>query len=81
MSTVTMFKPPNYCASCNATELGLKRHGITYDVVVVDDPEGLKAEGFAEFPVVKVDCGEAAWSWSGYRHDDIRRLADLFTKV
>jgi len=55
--------------------------GIQYDVVEADDEivNSLRNQGFAGFPVVKVDCGAGAtWEWSGYRHDDIKRLAQLF---
>lgn len=57
------------------------RMGIAYDVVEADDDtvDDLRREGFREFPVVKVDCGDGAgWSWSGFRHDDVKRLAQLF---
>lgn len=55
--------------------------GILYDVIDAgdDDVAALKREGFTGFPVVKVNCGDGAeWSWCGYRHDDIKRLAQLF---
>jgi hypothetical protein len=55
--------------------------GIQYDVVEADEDivKYLRRDGFTGFPVVKVDCGGGAgWSWSGYRHDDIKRLAQLF---
>lgn len=73
---VTVFVPPTNCAACKATKLRMDRFGIEYEVVVVDDSAGLKAEGFSEFPVVKVDCGDgASWSWSGYRDVEISELA------
>ena len=76
-----MFTPPSDCVACRTTKIGFDRLGISYDVVEADDStvQGLKREGFNEFPVVKVDCGgEASWSWSGFRHDNIKKLAQLF---
>lgn len=76
-----MFTPPDDCVACRTTKLGFDRMGIAYEVVEADDStvEKLRLEGFSQFPVVKVDCGDqASWSWSGYRHDDIKKLAQLF---
>ena len=76
---VVVFTPPEGCSACRATKVGLDKAGIEYRVVEADEAtqEGLRGEGFNAFPVVKVDFGEASWSWSGYRHDDIKRLAGL----
>ena len=60
--------------------MGFDKIGIDYQVVEADEATAkeLRREGFGEFPVVKVELGgEASWSWSGYRHDDIKRLAQL----
>ena len=60
--------------------MGFDKLGISYQVVEADEAtvSKLRREGFSSFPVVKVECGdEATWSWSGYRHDDIKRLAQL----
>lgn len=76
-----MYTPLSDCVACRTTKMGFDRLGIDYDVVEADAAtvEVLKQEGFTGFPVVKVDCGDqASWSWSGYRHDDIKRLAQLF---
>lgn len=77
---VTLFTPPDDCSACRATKVNFDKLGIEYEVVEADDStqDQLRAEGFSAFPVVKVDCGdEASWSWSGYRFDDIKRLAQL----
>jgi glutaredoxin len=78
---VVLFTPPTDCSACRTTKLGFKRLGIAYEVVEADDAlmDSLRREGFTEFPVVKVDCGGGAeWSWSGFRHDHIKKLAQLF---
>lgn len=77
---VVLFAPPEGCSACRATKVGFDKAGIEYRVVEAGEAiqEELRREGFTAFPVVKVDCGDgASWSWSGYRHEDIRRLADL----
>lgn len=76
-----MYTPTTDCVACRTTKIGFDRLGITYDVVEADEAtaEELRKQGFTGFPVVKVNCGDdATWSWSGYRHDDIKRLAQLF---
>lgn len=77
---MTMFTPPTDCVACRTTKRRFDTLGISYEVVEADDGllEVLRREGFQSFPVVKVDCGDgASWSWDGYRHDDISRLARL----
>lgn len=67
--------------ACRTTKLAFDKMGIAYDVVEADDSkvDELRQEGFREFPVVKVELGDGAgWSWSGFRHDDVKRLAQLF---
>lgn len=39
--------------------------------------EELREQGHSSFPVVVVD-GDESWSFSGYRHAEIARLAELF---
>lgn len=81
LADVVMFVPPYDCSACRTTKIGFGRLKVPFEVVVADGEvvQGLRSEGFSEFPVVKVDCGGgASWSWSGYRHDEIKRVADLF---
>lgn len=81
MKRVVVYQPTSDCVACRTTKMQFDRLGIQYDVVEADEEivNSLKSEGFTGFPVVKVDCGGGAgWSWSGYRHDDIKRLAQLF---
>lgn len=76
---VTVYSLPN-CVSCDQTKRQFAARGIDF----VDEPltgdllERFRSEGHLSAPVVVVDCGDdASWSWSGYRHDDIRKLAGL----
>lgn len=76
-----MYTPPDSCSACRATKVNFNKLGIVYDVIEADDSTAarLREEGFSAFPVVMVDCGDgAAWSWCGYRFDDIKRLAQIF---
>lgn len=77
---VTVFSPPRECVACRQTVRAFDRAGVGYEVVVCDEAliDSLRRDGFTEFPVVKVDCGAgASWSWSGFRIDEIKRLAQL----
>lgn len=81
VNKVVMFTPMEECVACRTTKIRFDKLGISYEVVESDDStvDELRREGFCQFPVVKIDCGDGAgWSWSGYRHDDINRLAQLF---
>ena len=81
MNKVVMYTPASECVACRTTKIRFDALGIKYDLVEADDEtvNSLRSQGFAGFPVVKVDCGDgSSWSWSGYRHDDIKRLARLF---
>jgi predicted RNase H-related nuclease YkuK (DUF458 family) len=63
-----------------ATKLALKKQGTSFEAVVATDEqvEKFKADGHVAFPVVVVNFGDGAtWTWSGYRHDDIKRLKEL----
>lgn len=76
-----MFTPPYECVSCKTTKMRFDKLEIPYTVVEADDEivKQLRSDGFAQFPVVRVDCGDdSSWSWSGFRYNDICRLAQLF---
>jgi glutaredoxin-like protein NrdH len=72
---LTVYSKKN-CQPCKATIRKLTETGLPFSVVAVDeDPavaEALRAEGWLESPVVKIDGGR---SWSGYRPDELGALA------
>ena len=77
---VTVYSPSSPCASCAATKMRLRQLGVPFEAVTASDVQvaGWRAEGHASFPVVVVALGDGAtWTFSGYRHDDIARLAEL----
>lgn len=81
VNKVVMFTPPDECVACRTTKMRFDKLGVSYEVVESDEStvDELRREGFSQFPVVKIDCGDGAgWSWSGYRDDNIRKLAQLF---
>lgn len=71
----------DHCQPCNATKRKIAEHGIEPVLVATDDDSPttaaivaeLKADGFAESPVVKIidDHGDYVDAWSGYRPDKI----------
>lgn len=80
MNSVVLYTTAN-CGACSLTKKRFDRLGISYQTVNAGDAEirELKQQGFVSFPVVTVDCGDgSSWSWSGFRPDDIARLATLF---
>ena len=48
---------------------------VTADEAMIDK---FRSEGHTSFPVVIVDRGPDTYAFSGYRHDEITRLAELF---
>ena len=74
---VTVYTKPG-CMPCEATKRRLARRGIAYDTVDVSvdasAADELRAEGFAESPVVMVALGDVVEKWSGYRPDRIDSL-------
>ncbi|ADL70997.1 NrdH-like glutaredoxin [Mycobacterium phage Halena] len=77
---VKVYSPTTPCTYCMATKLALKKAGIPFEPLTAtdEDADKFRTEGHSSFPVVIVDCGDGAtWSWSGYRHDNIKRLKEL----
>lgn len=75
---VTVYTPPTVCMACRFTKKRMDKLGIEYTEVPVDDAlaDELKAEGFAAYPVVKVDFGDGATTaFSGLKLDVIDQLA------
>jgi glutaredoxin len=75
-------RPDRVCHKCRATKAWLKRHGIEFQFINVDeDPEGdqfVRGLGALEVPVVVVNPpekdGEIEW-WSGHRIPRLEALA------
>lgn len=76
-------RPDRVCFKCRATKAWLKRHGIAYQYINVDeDPAGLEfiqTLGVLEVPVVvwnwdSKDDGARGW-WSGHRIPLLEELA------
>lgn len=80
---VVVYSPVEPCSACVATKVALRAAKVPFRSVTASDADvaRFKADGFLAFPVVVVDCGDGAtWSWSGYRHDDVARLKELWRK-
>lgn len=66
-----------------STKLRLKRENIPFTEVILEGDllEKFIGEGMASAPVVVVTMGDGAtWTWNGYRHENIARLAVLFAE-
>ena len=72
---VTVYTKP-HCVQCEATKRQLRKLDINFTAVdVTSDPEALRTvqeAGFKQAPVVMTDDA----SWSGYRPDMIKQLAE-----
>ena len=80
MQVVVYGRSDRTCMACRATKRALKRHGVVYEFHNVDtDPDAeayARALGVLELPVVTWNDGdETGGFWSGYRPDEIKRLA------
>lgn len=73
--TVTVFTKP-HCPQCDATKRQLTKQGVEFEVVdLSENPstlEQLQEAGFRQAPVVITPDA----SWSGYRPDLIKQLAE-----
>ena len=73
--SVTVFAKP-HCVQCEATKRQLRKQGIDFTTVdLTADPDALlrvQQAGFKQAPVVFTDDA----SWSGYRPDMIKQLAE-----
>lgn len=80
MLTVTVYSTGPSCVRCTMTKQALRKHGV--DSVEVDirtsdaAREYVTAElGYSEAPVVVVEDGTGQDHWSGFRPDQITRVA------
>lgn len=81
---VTVYTKPS-CVQCTATKKLAEKLRLPYTAVDVEENEGaaclLRARGFAAMPVVIVEDVSASGdvseveSWSGFRADNVRRVA------
>lgn len=80
MSAVTVFTTGPSCHLCQTTKLHLKRRGISFEEVRLDENPDLADKvrelGFTTAPVVLVDDDEV---WDGYSSDRIDALAAELT--
>ena len=73
----------NNCVQCGATKRALKKHGITFGEVNIDELTGdeltetrsflMDTLGYASMPVVFIDEND---HWSAFRPDKIKTLAE-----
>lgn len=80
MPSVTVFTTGPTCQMCRTTKLHMKRKGIDFEEVRLDETPGLADKvrelGFTMAPVVLVDEEDV---WDGYRSDAIDQLAREIT--
>lgn len=74
--------PHSVCVKCRANALAFKKFGIEYQLVELQENPGRADEfremGLSSAPIVEVDLGDGAvWRWNDYRHENIKRLAEL----
>ena len=77
---VTLYHPAGPCPKCAATKLYFQREGVDFTPILVDEEviQRLKDEGHQSFPVVVVTHDDGStWTWSDFRHDEIKRLAKV----
>lgn len=71
---ITVYTKPA-CVQCNATYKALEKEGLEYSVVDISEDDDARdmvmALGYLQAPVVV--AGDE--SWSGFRPDNIKRLA------
>ncbi|RBP98873.1 glutaredoxin domain-containing protein [Bifidobacterium xylocopae] len=70
-----------HCPQCDATKRQLAKRGVAFDVVdLASDPglvDSFLAKGFKQTPIVVTEEG----SWSGYRPDMIKQVAERLAAV
>lgn len=78
--TVTVFTTGPTCQMCRITKMQMKRKGIAFEEVRLDEHPDLadkvKELGFTQAPVVLVNDEDV---WEGFRADAIDQLAQEIT--
>ena len=80
MLTVTVYSTGPACMRCRLTEQALAKAGVGYAVVDITVNEAARTWiagdlGYSEAPVVVVEDGTGQDHWSGFRPDNITRIA------
>lgn len=80
MLTITVYTTGPGCGRCLVTKRALDKEGITYrEVNIRENPaarEYVTEElGYSEAPVCVVEDGAGEDHWSGFRPDEIARVA------
>lgn len=80
--TVTVYSTGPSCIRCTLTLRLLKDKGVEAKVVNIRDDDAAREYvveelGYAEAPVVVVEDGTGQDHWSGFRPDQIERVASL----
>ncbi|MFD6093390.1 glutaredoxin family protein [Oerskovia sp. NPDC060338] len=73
---ITIHSQPN-CVNCDVTKALLDKKGVEYNLIdMVDEPEigaAIKAEGWMQAPVVKVDLPGLKTEWDGINFEKLRQ--------
>jgi glutaredoxin-like protein NrdH len=80
MLTVTVYSTGPTCARCAMTKKALAKQGVPFvEHDVREDPEArayiTNDLGYSEAPVCVVEDGTGEDHWSGFRPDNIKRIA------
>lgn len=82
MMTVTVYSTGPSCIRCTMTKRVLDQKGIEFAEVNIRDNDAAREYvveelGYTEAPVVVVEDGTGQDHWSGFRPDQIERVASL----
>ena len=79
--TVTVYSKPQ-CVQCDATKRELRKRGMEFTEVDIAESDSAREYvteelGYFQAPVVVVEDGTGVAHWSGFRIDQIKRIAAL----
>ena len=79
--TVTVYSKPQ-CVQCDATKRELRKRGMEFTEVDIAESDSAREYvteelGYFQAPVVVVEDGTVEAHWSGFRIDQIKRIAAL----